>query len=129
MELKITFGDGKKVNAHVNGHTIFTDQSVQDGGEGSAPAPYDLFLASLGTCAGIYVLGFLNSRKLPIKDVEITQKHSFDPTTFKLTNVVMEVKLPPEVPQKYHRAIARAANMCAVKKTMFDPPAVDVTVN
>ena len=54
---KITFPGNKKVDAEFNGFTIKTDQPVNQGGVGSAPTPFETFLASLGTCAGIYVLG------------------------------------------------------------------------
>ncbi|MDA8242639.1 MAG: osmotically inducible protein OsmC, partial [Elusimicrobia bacterium] len=57
-EMEITFPGGKKVNALWHGFEIATDQPKSSGGDNSAPAPFDLFLASLGTCAGIFVLGF-----------------------------------------------------------------------
>ncbi|MCK5331318.1 MAG: osmotically inducible protein OsmC, partial [Candidatus Marinimicrobia bacterium] len=62
MDMKITFPGGKKINAEYNGQIIKTDQAVASGGNGSAPEPFDLFLASIGTCAGIYVLGFCQQR-------------------------------------------------------------------
>lgn len=129
MELTVTFDGNKKINAHINGHIIKTDQPIQGGGDGTAPSPYELFLASLGTCAGIYVKGFLDSRSLSSDGVTLTQRHAFDPATHRLTNVELAVSLPPEIPEKYHSAIIRAASMCAVKKTFADPPQIDVTVN
>jgi ribosomal protein S12 methylthiotransferase accessory factor len=58
MEMTISFPGGKRVDAHLMGRTIQTDQAREAGGDGSAPEPYTLFLSSIGTCAGIYVLGF-----------------------------------------------------------------------
>lgn len=62
--MEIIFPGGKKVNALYKGFTIETDQSKSDEGEASAPAPFDLFLASIGTCAGIYVIRFFEKREL-----------------------------------------------------------------
>ena len=62
MEIIIDFPGGAKVDAHFSGFTVKTDQSPKGGGEGSAPSPFSLFLASIGTCAGIYVLGFCRQR-------------------------------------------------------------------
>lgn len=129
MEITISFPGNKKVDAHFNGHEIKTDQPIQGGGEDSAPSPYQLFLASLGTCAGIYVLGFLQSRNLPTAEVKLIQRHAFDPITHVLSNVNLEVVLPPEIPAKYHEAIKRAASMCAVKKTLENPPHIEVAIS
>jgi len=129
MEITITFDGNKKINAHVNGHVVRTDQPTQGGGDGTAPAPYEIFLASLGTCAGIYIKGFLDSRGLSADGVTIKQRHGFDPMTYRLANVELDVVLPPEIPEKYHSAIVRAASLCAVKKTLADPPHIDVKVS
>lgn len=81
MELVVSFPDGKKVDAQLNGHIIRTDQPVKAGGEDSAPAPFDLFLASIGTCAGIYIKGFCSSRGLPTDNIKIIQKMNYNTVT------------------------------------------------
>ena len=58
MEMIIDFPGGARVDAHFRGHTLPTDQPAGGGGEDSAPMPFEVFLASIGTCAGIYILGF-----------------------------------------------------------------------
>ena len=65
MEMEITFPGGARVDANFGGMTVKTDQPVQGGGQGSAPTPFATFLASIGTCAGIYVLGFCQQRGIP----------------------------------------------------------------
>ncbi len=87
MEMEITFPGGKRVDASMGSHVIKTDQSVQSGGEGAAPEPFLLFLSSLGTCAGIYVLGFCQSRGLPTDGLRLTQNMDWDPVTHRLTDV------------------------------------------
>lgn len=122
MNLEITFPGGKRVDAHDGRFTIKTDQSVNGGGEGSAPEPYTLFLASLGTCAGIYVLGFCQNRDIPTKGIKLVQKHEIDPVQGKIGRIKIEIQVPDDFPTKYHEALERVASMCAVKRTIQDPP-------
>jgi len=77
MEMKITFPGGEKVNAEINNRIIATDQPVESGGEGSAPTPFDYFLASLGTCAGIYILSFCQQRQIDTEGLALTQRMEF----------------------------------------------------
>lgn len=130
MEIKISFPGGKKVNAEfMDGMVIETDQPVKQGGEGSAPAPYALFLASIGTCAGIFILGFCKERGIPYEDITISQRLEYDKTPFgsiKLVRMVLDINVPKDFPEKYHKAIIKVANQCAVKKTIMDPPEFQV---
>ena len=123
MEFDITFPGGKRVDAQINGWSIATDQAPRSGGEGSAPEPYMLFLASLGTCAGIYVLGFCQSRELPTDGLRITQHLEWE--GHKLSKVRFDIHLPDGFPEKYRDAVVRAAEMCAVKRTLEEPPAFE----
>jgi ribosomal protein S12 methylthiotransferase accessory factor len=135
MEITITFPGGKKVEAEFqNGLKVVTDQPVKAGGEDSAPSPYQLFLASLGTCAGFYVLSFCQNKHIPLEGVKLVQHHESVPIgagQFKLSKIIIEIIVPPEFPEKYHDALVRVAEQCAVKKTLFDPPIVEAltTVN
>ncbi|MBN1929175.1 MAG: OsmC family protein [Chlorobiaceae bacterium] len=125
-DLIVTFGGGKKVNAEYKGFTIKTDQSVRGGGEGSAPEPFSLFLASIGTCAGIYVYSFCQSRDIPTDGIRIVQSHEINATGRGIGKITLTIELPPSFPEKYKDAVINAANLCAVKKHIIDPPAFDV---
>jgi len=125
MEIKVTFPGGKKVNAEIGNRTIATDQPATGGGEGSAPTPFDYFLASLGTCAGIYVLSFCQERNIPTEGLGLTQRAEFgegEGGRQRLARVVMDIDLPEGFPEKYRNAIAKAAGLCSVKKVIMDPP-------
>ena len=80
MEMKITFPGNLKVDAAYKGFTVETDQPMSGGGDGSAPAPFDLFLASLGTCAGIFMLAFMKQRGIDPAGSGITMTTEADPT-------------------------------------------------
>ncbi len=127
MEMKIYFPGGQKVYADYNGFTHQTDQPLFGGGDGTAPAPFDLFMASLGTCAGIYVLGFCRQRGLSTEGIEISQKMEFNPVTRLVDKVNIEIGLPESFPAKYRNAVAYAAGLCAVKKHLEKPPKFKVT--
>lgn len=128
MDMEITFPGGKRVAASWDGLRIETDQPVAGGGGGTAAAPYDLFLASLGTCAGIYALGFLQARGLPTEGLAIRQRVTADPQSGLAVSVDLEVTLPPGVPEKYRVGVLRAAEHCKVKKSLAAPPAFTVTL-
>jgi len=125
MSIRISFPGGKRVDADLGSHVVRTDQSVDHGGAGSAPEPFELFLASLATCAGIYVLGFCQARGIPTNDLELVQHHHFD-DTHRLTRVELDIVLPPTFPEKYRSAVEKAAAGCKVKKTLTAPPDVVV---
>ena len=114
--MKVTFPGGKKVDAEFNGHHIHTDQSVQSGGEGTAPEPFDLFLAALATCAGIYIKGFCDQRNLDASDVQLIQNVDFDPVTRMLTRIHLDIQVPSDFPEKYDGALIKTASLCKVKK-------------
>ena len=101
MEMVIDFPGGARVDAHFGGFTVCTDQPPQGGGEGSAPTPFALFLASLGTCAGIYVVGFCRQRGLDTQGIRLVQKMGYHPETGKLDRVHLDIQLPPGFPEKY----------------------------
>jgi ribosomal protein S12 methylthiotransferase accessory factor len=120
--MTVSFPGGKRVNASFDKFEIATDQCVDSGGEGSAPEPYDYFLASLATCAGIYVLGFCQKRDIPYEGVHLTQIWTREEKTNRLESVRISIEVPADFPDKYHAALVRVASQCSVKKTLENPP-------
>jgi len=124
--MEVTFDGGKVITAHLNGHTIRTDQPVKAGGGNSAPAPFELFLASIGTCAGIYVKSFCDQREIPSENIRIIQSVEFDKETRLPSNIKLDIQLPADFPDKYKSAVINAAELCLVKKTINHPPQFEV---
>ncbi len=122
MEMTISFPGGARVDARFGSYTVRTDQPPEGGGEGSAATPFATFLASIGTCAGIYVLGFCRQRGLPSDGIRIVQRLGADPATGMVGKIDLEIHVPPGFPEKYHAALVRSAEQCAVKKHMESPP-------
>lgn len=123
----ITFEGAKKVIAEFNGHTINTDQSIQSGGNNSAPSPFDLFLASLGTCTGIVVKSFCDKREISTKGLKLIQKMDYDNTTQLVSNISIEIQLPEGFPEKYKDALLNSAELCTVKRHLNNPPKVNIS--
>jgi ribosomal protein S12 methylthiotransferase accessory factor len=119
----IQFPGGQRVDATYGSNTIPTDQPPPYG-EGSAPTPFDLFLSSIGTCAGIYVLNFCRQRDLPTDGIRLIQQMERDESTRLITNIKLEIELPPTFPEKYRQALIRAADHCAVKRHLENPPQI-----
>ena len=127
MSLKVTLPGGKKVVAHYKGFEIATDQPKHQGGEESAPSPFDLFLASIGTCAGIYIQSFCERRDIPYEGIEVVQTMETDPDTRLPVKFNLQILLPEGFPEKYKNSVIQAAELCLVKKTIANAPTFDVT--
>lgn len=128
MDMRIYFPGGKRVFADYNGFTHQTDQRYSENPEPSAPAPFEMFLVSIGTCAGIYVLSFCQKRGIDTEGIELTQTHQFNPATHMIEKIDITIQLPASFPEKYHQAVILAANQCLVKKHLEIPPAFQVKV-
>jgi putative redox protein len=124
--MEITFDGGKVVTAHSHGHIIKTDQPLSQGGENSAPSPFELFLASIGTCAGIYVKSFCDNRKIPTDNIKIIQTAEYSKETGLPTNITIDIQLPADFPEKYKASVVSVAELCKVKKTIINPPTFEI---
>ncbi len=121
MEMIIDFPGGSKVDAHFGSFTVETDQPPS----GSAPTPFDVFLSSIGTCAGIYVLGFCRQRGLATEGIRIIQRNH-PAANGMIDRIDLEIQVPPSFPAQYYEALVRSAELCKVKKTLENPPTIEV---
>jgi ribosomal protein S12 methylthiotransferase accessory factor len=128
MSMEVRFPGGLKVEAVYRGQTIATDQPEPAGGEGSAPAPFDLFLASIATCAGFYALAFCQQRDLSTAGLAVTMETVRDPELRRITKIDLHLTLPEGFPEKYRQAIVRAVDQCAVKRHIVDPPEFGIEI-
>jgi ribosomal protein S12 methylthiotransferase accessory factor len=127
MEMRINLPGGKRVTSDYKGFTVETDQPKTEGGDGAAPEPFDLFLSSMGTCAGVYIVYFCESRNIPTDGLSMTLSFERNETSHLLEKIAMQIHLPPDFPDKYRKAVIRAAEMCTVKRTLAQPPEIQIT--
>ncbi len=123
MEMIIDFPGGSRVDAHFGTFTVATDQPPV----ASAPSPFEVFLSSIGTCAGIYVLGFCNQRNLPTEGIRIVERINHNHLTGMVETIGLEIQVPPEFPEKYRDLLIRSAELCTVKKHLEKPPRFAIT--
>jgi putative redox protein len=126
MRFEVSYPGGKRVDVSFGDQTVRTDQPPDLGGDASAPAPYDLFLASLAACAGIYALGFCQARGLPTEGLRVSQDVEIDPVSHLPSRVTLEVTPPVGFPEKSIPALLKSVELCKVKKTLAAPPEMRV---
>ncbi len=124
-EIEVTLPGGRRIDARVGEFVVHTDQPKDKGGGGSAPSPFELFLASLGTCAGIFVQGFCAQREIPFENIRIAEKVEFDDAGV-LQRVDLKLDLPDGFPEKYREALLKVVEQCSVKKAIAAQPKFDV---
>jgi ribosomal protein S12 methylthiotransferase accessory factor len=125
MEIRIDFPGGSRVDAHFGNFTVPTDQPPT----ATAPTPFELFLSSIATCAGIYVLGFCQQRGLPTEGIQIVQRTHVTPLTGMIEVIDLDILVPPSFPEKYRDSLIRSAELCKVKKHLENPPRFNVTTS
>ena len=128
-EIRITLPGGHRVDAEYRGFTITTDQPVHAGGTNTAPAPFDLFLGSLATCAGYYVLAFCRERQIATEGITLTMTMEKPHGSKLYTKIGIIIHLPAGFPEKYRAAVIKAADACAVKAHILNPPAFTITAD
>ena len=107
-------------------HLVKTDQPIRSGGTDSAPSPFALFLASIGACAGYYVLAFCQSREISTEGISLIQEVRRDPSTGMIDEIEIAVQLPSGFPEKYQGPLIRAVELCSVKKHLEMPPQINI---
>jgi len=127
--IAVEFSGGKRVDARMDGVLIPTDQTTERGGEGTAPAPFQLFLASIATCAGIYALEFCQARELSSKGMALTMSYEWDEKKHAIEKMHIDLKLPPGFPDRYKKAVVRVMDLCSVKKHIIHAPEFVITAN
>ncbi len=125
-EIVVTLSGGRRVDAQVGKHVLRTDQPLEDGGEDSSASPFQLFLASIGTCAGVFVQGFCAKRGISPEGIRILERPHLHPETGALTAVDLEIQVPSSFPEKYRDALVRVAGKCSVKQAIQAQPTFEV---
>ena len=129
MEISVNFAGGLVVEAAIGDHVVKTDQPSKDGGENSAPTPFECFLASIATCSAYYVLEFCLERKIPTDGIGVSMRTVREQEKRPISKIEIEIKLPPEFPEKYEKAVVRAVESCSVKRYMLKPPEFDTYIS
>ena len=129
MEMIIDFPNGQKVTAKFQGFQVTTDQPIESGGENTAPDPFSLFLSSIGTCTGIYVLRFCQERNLPTEGLNLMLKTQWNEKKSLISTIDITIKTGNNFPDKYKKTLIKVANLCTVKRHLKKPPIINITID
>ncbi|MDD4976138.1 MAG: OsmC family protein [Bacteriovorax sp.] len=128
MQISISLLENQKLEAHFDGYSIACDQPVSNKGDGSAPGPFDYFLASTALCAGYYVKAYCSSRNISTDGIKIIQNNTKDPENKYKYTFDIKVEVPVEFSQKDRDGILRSIQGCTVKKAIQQMPDFNVEV-
>ncbi|SMF24556.1 OsmC domain/YcaO domain-containing protein [Pseudobacteriovorax antillogorgiicola] len=122
MEINVRFLDNLRLEASFDDFTITTDQPIRYKGDGTAPSPFDYFLASSALCAAYFVKVYCKARDIPTDDIRISQNNTIDPENRYNQIFSIKVELPADLPEKHREGILKAMDRCTVKKVIQTGP-------
>ena len=122
-------GPRKQIDARIGDFIVKTDQPLKNGGSASAPEPFEIFLTSIATCAGIYALEFCSVRKIPTQGMALTMQCDFDDGGKNCRKLTINLRLPPHFPPRYKKPIIKMMDLSSVKKHIVDPPQFEIGVS
>jgi len=122
MEIKVNFLDNLRLEAKFDDFTVIADQPIRYKGDGSAPGPFDYFLASSAMCAAYFVKVYCNSRDIPTENIRLSQNNIVDPEDRYNQIFQIQVELPESISEKDRKGILRSIDRCTVKKVIQKGP-------
>ncbi|WP_027476637.1 OsmC domain/YcaO domain-containing protein [Curvibacter gracilis] len=122
MEIKVNFLDKLRLEAKFDDFTVIADQPIRYKGDGSAPGPFDYFLASSALCAAYFVKLYCNTRNIPTENIRLSQNNIVDPEDRYRQIFKIQVELPPDISAKDRQGILRSIERCTVKKVVQTGP-------
>lgn len=122
MEIKVNFLDKLRLEAKFDDFTVIADQPIRYKGDGSAPGPFDYFLASSALCAAYFVRLYCLSRDIPSDDIRVSQNNIVDPENRHKQTFKIQVELPESISDKDRQGILRSIERCTVKKAVQQGP-------
>ncbi|MFP4261884.1 MAG: OsmC domain/YcaO domain-containing protein [Halomonas sp.] len=128
MEIKVNYLDNLRLEAKFDDFTVISDQPIRYKGDGSAPGPFDYFLASSAMCAAYFVKVYCNARDIPTENIRLSQNNIVDPENRYKQVFRIQVELPEEISDKDRQGILRSIDRCTVKKVVQEGPDFDVEV-
>lgn len=127
-EIKVSFPGNLKVAAQIGDFIIPTDQPEKSGGDGSAPTPFNLFAASIATCAGYFALKFCRTREIATDGMQLALDYDWDAEKKRYARMAIKLTLPDNFPAKYHTPLLRALDQCLVMEHIRNPPDFETSI-
>lgn len=128
MDLEITFPEGRRVEARYDDYVIRLGDVEGPWWMGPQPAAFDLFLLSIGLCTAVNILAFIGERDIPGETIRMSLTTQMDHEVHMISNIIITIHLEKNFPEKYRKAIERAADSCGVKRHVLYPPRFETRV-
>ncbi|WP_018916375.1 OsmC domain/YcaO domain-containing protein [Vreelandella zhanjiangensis] len=128
MEIKVNYLDNLRLEAKFDDFTVISDQPIRYKGDGSAPGPFDYFLASSAMCAAYFVKVYCNARDIPTENIRLSQNNIVDPEDRYKQIFKIQVELPDDISEKDRQGILRSIDRCTVKKVVQTGPEFQIEV-
>jgi ribosomal protein S12 methylthiotransferase accessory factor len=128
MEIKVNYLDNLRLEAKFDDFTVISDQPIRYKGDGSAPGPFDYFLASSAMCAAYFVKVYCNARDIPTENIRLSQNNIVDPENRYQQIFKIQVELPEDISEKDRQGILRSIDRCTVKKVVQTGPEFQIEV-
>ncbi|SHK60204.1 OsmC domain/YcaO domain-containing protein [Halomonas caseinilytica] len=122
MEIKVNYLDNLRLEAKFDDFTVISDQPIRYKGDGSAPGPFDYFLASSAMCAAYFVKVYCNARDIPTENIRLSQNNIVDPENRYKQIFKIQVELPEDLSDKDRQGIMRSIERCSVKRVVQNVP-------
>ncbi|MEC4090821.1 OsmC domain/YcaO domain-containing protein [Pseudoalteromonas rubra] len=126
MEIKVNYLDNLRIDAKFDDFSVIADQPIRYKGDGSAPSPFDYFLASSALCAAYFVKVYCNARDIPTDGIRVAQNNIVDPENRYNQIFKIQVELPESISEKDRQGILRSIDRCTVKKVIQTGPEFQV---
>ncbi|MDN3553082.1 OsmC domain/YcaO domain-containing protein [Halomonas almeriensis] len=128
MEIKVNYLDNLRLEARFDDFTVISDQPIRYKGDGSAPGPFDYFLASSAMCAAYFVKVYCNARDIPTENIRLSQNNIVDPENRYKQIFKIQVELPEDISDKDRQGIMRSIERCSVKRVVQNVPDFQIEV-
>lgn len=122
MEITVNFLENLRLEAKFDDFTVITDQPIRYKGDGTAPSPFDYFLASSALCAAYFVRVYCLARDIPTEDIRLSQNNIIDPENRYKQTFQIDVELPESISARHREGILRSIDRCTVKKVVQEDP-------
>lgn len=126
MEIKVNFLENRRLEAKFDDFAVVSDQPIRYKGDGSAPGPFDYFLASSALCAAHFIRVYCLARDIPTEKIRLSQNNIVDPENRYNQIFRIQVELPEDLPEKHRKGILRSAERCTVKRVVQNDPSFEI---
>ncbi len=128
MEMTVNYTGGMQFVAEVRGHAVTIDLPPAQKGRDTGPTPPELFIASLGSCIGVYVVGYLRAQELPCEGIRVDVTWEDEKSPARIGRITADIHLPDGISPEQAQMALKAAELCKIHNTLHQKPEVCISI-